>query len=51
MYSVNEAAGVQEVCVVVTNPPPNEELLLQIILLYNSVPGTAGKAIPMKFPV
>lgn len=43
MYSVNEAAGVLEVCVVITNPTQNEDLLLEIVLLYNSVTGTAGK--------
>lgn len=43
MYSVNEAAGVQEVCVVITNPPQDEDLQLNIILTYKSATGTAGK--------
>ncbi len=41
-YTVNENGGMEEVCVVVTNPPASEELLFPIVLQHIASLGTAG---------
>lgn len=43
-YTVNEMDGEQEVCVVVINPSPDEELLFDIALTIERGAGTAGRA-------
>ena len=43
MYTVNETDGVLEVCVVITNPPIEEDLPFPINLIYTSMAGTAGE--------
>ena len=42
LHFVNESAGVQEVCVVVTNPALDQPLYLAIPVQYSTVPGSAG---------
>ena len=41
-YTVNETSGTVEVCIAITNPPPNENLVFEIVTEYISVTGTAG---------
>ena len=42
LYSVNEFAGLQEVCVTVTDPAIDQPLSLFIVVAYNTVMGSAG---------
>ena len=42
LYLVNESAGLQEVCVTVTNPAMDQPLSLYIVVAYNTVMGSAG---------
>ena len=42
-YTVNETDLTAKVCVVVTNPLPNEELFFNILLEYTTRRVTAGK--------
>ena len=44
-YTVNESDGSVEVCIVVTNPPANEDLIFDIITHHVTRSGTAGNNI------
>ena len=41
-YTVNEATGSVEVCIVMTNPPPGENLAFEISTEYITDAGSAG---------
>ena len=41
-YTVNEAIGPVEVCIIMINPPPNENLIFEVVTEYITVTGTAG---------
>ena len=41
-YSVNESTGMLEICVVVSYPPIIQTLNESIVVLYNTVEGSAG---------
>ena len=40
-YTFNESDIIGEICVLVTNPPMNEELVFRIALLISTIDGTA----------
>lgn len=41
-YSVNENDGHVEICILVKNPPPNEDLTTLIVTEYQTKAGSAG---------
>lgn len=41
-YSVSEMDGTVEVCVIMTNPPPDEDFTFHISLQHRTRTGTAG---------
>ena len=41
-YAVNESAGTVEVCVIVINPPPTDDLDVTVTLTPSTIDGTAG---------
>ena len=41
-YSVNEADSFVRICIIMTNPPSNEDLVFEVITEYTSIRGTAG---------
>lgn len=47
-YTIYESAGSQQACVAVYNPPPNEELVTDVFLVYESRTGTASEDLVQK---